>query len=178
MAIVITIAILLFSLFVYDQAKLMQEIRSINHDRMMAFKENDKERLLEIEHILSEKMKSRNWQIQYKTLYLTHLYSLRMDDKIIEIFDKERASYDSIRLGISFQVCFSRYKLNRDGKACAEEIFNILKNRTHYYDYNLYWAFAMLADKKSEAKENMNKSKLPREQIEYWMSINIKDHIK
>lgn len=82
----------LFAWFVYDQMNEMDQIRRQSIFIAKAHQSQDLQSLLAMEEFVFNEIQAGKWQVYYKSQYLNILWGLKKYQKIIDLFDKERAS--------------------------------------------------------------------------------------
>lgn len=172
-SIIVIISVLFFCWFTYSQAKQRNEIRARDIIIIKAKAENDTQTLLDIERYLEGKTKSEFFQ-DHRVQYMQVLLVLRKFDKIVDVFDKDIHSRKNMRTDIPYIVCVSKYKLNRNGKECAEGYLNTLKKDPLYYNNFMYWLFAILAGKKAvELEQDVHKSTMDKEFLRRFLELEV-----
>lgn len=168
---ILGITLLCFGVYTIKQYQHHSYWKERSHLIVQAIFEKNEPYLLEIEKQLYQEIKTGSKESILLRNYAMVLLNSKMYEKYLDVFNDDRLSDDNIKNVISFSVCSIRYKLNQNGKECAEEIFNYLRQKPNYYNDRMYWQFAVLADKQNEMDNvDISRSNLDKDVLEMLMS--------
>lgn len=163
----------IYLLYWYNNTQDQKLFDEYQQKYISSIKANNKKDLMklasEIENVL-HKHNSEKWKLMYVNILISQLHEYK---KAVEIMETMPIMHQNAGLGIG--LCLLKEYLEMPYKACYQTVINNVPE-PKYNDLN-YWG-AIGALNQSYSEEEIKKSEIPREFIEFQLNPNRKEIMK